>query len=396
MEHPEAATSESRAESALDGIRVLDLTGPIGQYGGKLLADLGADVVKVEPPNGDPARFLAPFAGDQPDPERSLFFLNFNANKRGVVLDLGDPKGQAAFLELARTADVLLESFPSGTLERLGLGYDDLRDVNPGLVFTSITPFGRAGPHRDFKGNDLIGVATGGMLYINGEPHRPPVASPLDQAYQMAGLHAAFGTLLALVERRHSGLGQSVDVSMQDVQAHMFFNVVNYAANNDIALRLGERGAIVPNSIYPAKDGYVSLSIFQPRHWPLLAAWMADPVLADPGWEERELRRENGDLIDARIAGFTRGFTVAEFVAEGQRRHIPVGPVHTTADFAASPHVAERGVFMELEHPVLGRYRYPGPSFRMSATPPRIRRPAPMLGEQTAEVLADLTPRPPS
>lgn len=364
--------NEPTSASALGDIRVLDLTGPIGQSCGRLLADLGADVLKVEPPAGDPGRSLAPFAGDQPGPERSLFFLHFNANKRGIVLDLEHDRGRSAFLDLVRDADVLLESFPTGTLERLALGYDDLRLLNPRLVFTSVTPFGRTGPHRDFKGNDLIGVATGGMLYINGEPQRPPVTSPLEQAYQMVGLHAALGTLLALLERRHSGLGQQVDVSMQDVQAHMFFNVVNYAANNDIPLRLGERGAIVPNGVYPAKDGHVSLSIFQPRHWPLLVEWMADPVLADPGWEERELRRENGDLIDARIAEFTSGFTVMEFVAEGQRRHIPVGPIHTTADFVASPHVAERGIFVELEHPVLGRYRAPGPSLRMSATPPKI------------------------
>jgi crotonobetainyl-CoA:carnitine CoA-transferase CaiB-like acyl-CoA transferase len=370
----------------LVGVRVLDLAGPLGAYCGRLLADLGADVVRVEPPDGDPLRRCPPFAGDRPHPERSLPFLNFHANKRGIVLDLDQPDGRDTFLALTRVADVVVESFPPGTMARLGLGYDRLRATNPGLVLVSITPFGQTGPYRHFKANDLIGVATGGMMSINGEPHRPPCTSPLAQAYQMASLHAAFGALLALRERAASGRGQHVDVSMQDVQAHMFFNVVNYAATATIAVRQGERSTIVPNSIYPTRDGHVSLSVFQARHWKLLAEWLADPALADPGWEEREVRRESGDFIDERIGAFTRGFTTEQFVREAQRRHIPAGPVHTTAGFLHSPQVAARGMLVELEHPVVGRYRFPGPALRMGAGPPRVRRSAPTLGQHTAEV----------
>lgn len=379
----------------MDGCRVLDLTGPIGQFCGRLLADLGADVVKVEPPDGDPARALAPFAGDLPHPERSLFFLNFNTNKRSVVLDLTAAAGRSAFLALVRAADVVLESFPPGTLDRLGLGYADLSAVNPGIVLTSITPFGQTGPYRDFKANDLIGVAMGGMLYINGEPHRPPVTSPLDQAYQMTALHAAFGTLMALRARQRDGRGQHLDISMQEVEAHLFFNIVNYAATSEIAVRLGERAGIVPNSIYPTQDGHISLSVFYPHHWRLLAEWMADPIFADPGWQEREIRRANADLIDARIAELTQRYTTQEFVAEAQRRHLAAGPVHTIADFAASAHAAARGAFVAQAHPVIGRYRLPRPALRMSESAPHIRRPAPLLGQHTDEVVAewcDLSP----
>jgi crotonobetainyl-CoA:carnitine CoA-transferase CaiB-like acyl-CoA transferase len=380
--------------AALDQIRVLDLCGPLGQYCGKLLADLGADVIKIEPPQGDRARYLAPFTGDRPDPERSLVFLNYNTNKRSVVLDLDTVEGRGAFLRLLQTADVVLESFAPGTLAGLGLDYAALAAVNPGIVLTSITPFGQTGPYRGFKANDLIGVAMGGMLSINGEPHRPPCTSPLWQAYQMTGVHAAFGTLLALRERERGGTGQHVDVSMQEVEAHMFFNIVNYAATGQVAVRLGERSAIVPNSIYPTRDGHVSLSVFYPHHWRLLAAWLDDPVFADPGWEEREVRRENDDLINARISELTRQFTTADFVAEGQRRHLAVGPVHSIADLAAHPHVIERGLFVALEHPRIGAYRYPRPPFRLSDCAQTYRRPAPLLGEHTGEVLGG--PHPPA
>jgi crotonobetainyl-CoA:carnitine CoA-transferase CaiB-like acyl-CoA transferase len=384
------------ARGALEGVRVLDLAGALGQHCGRLLADLGADVVKVEPSAGSPARLLAPFAGDQPDRERSLYFVNFNTNKRGVALDLDRTDGRALFLDLVRAADVVIEDFPPGTLDRLGLGYAELAAANPRIVLTSITPFGQTGPYRDFKASDMIGVAMGGMMYINGEPHLPPCTSPLDQAYQMTALHAAFGTLLALLERRRSGRGQRLDVSMQEVEAHMFFNFVTYAASADIPQRLGERGAIVPNSIYPTKDGHASLSIFYPHHWRLLAAWLDDPVFQDPGWEEREIRRENQDLVDGRVAELTKQFTTAEFVAAAQRHHLAAAPVNTVADFAALPHVRERRVFVQVDHPVLGRLPVPGPAIRMSATPLRIHRPAPTLGQHTEEVRREWldSPRP--
>ncbi|MFN8555846.1 MAG: CoA transferase [Dehalococcoidia bacterium] len=380
---------DSLPPGALAPFRVLDLTGPIGHYCGKLLADLGADVVKVEPPAGDPARGLGPFAGGDPDPERSLWYINYNTNKRGLTLDLDQSDGRRTFLDLVRAADVAIESFAPGVLDRLGLGYEALARANPGLILTSITAFGQTGLYPAYRANDLVGAAMGGMMYITGEPHLPPCVAPLEQGYQMAGLHAAFGTLMALFERDRGGRGQHLDVSLQDAEAHMFFNVVNYAARAEIPLRLGVRGAVVPNGVYPSADGHVSITMFHPRHWTLLVEWMDDPVLKEPAWQEREMRRENADLIDALIGEFTSRFTTEEFVEEAQRRHIPAGPVNTTADFVNDPHVRHRGIFMDIEHPVIGRHRYPGPSFHLSATPQRIRRPAPTLGQHTDEIVRE-------
>ena len=207
--------------AALEGVRVLDLADEKGLPCTKFLADLGADVVKIEEPHGDRTRARPPFAGDIPHPERSLYFLHNNANKRGITLDLATPDGQRLFKELARTADVVVETLPPGTMQGWGIGYDALSTINPRLILTSITSFGQTGPWRDYKGGELIGFALGGLMAVSGEPAEPPCVAPGEMACGIASMHAALATEVALYHRQRSGRGQHIDVSLAEAAAHI-------------------------------------------------------------------------------------------------------------------------------------------------------------------------------
>ncbi|MBI4330352.1 MAG: CoA transferase [Chloroflexi bacterium] len=378
-------------EAALTGIRVLDLAGPMGQPCGRILGDLGADVIKVEPPGGDPARGLGPFAGDIEDPERSIFFLHFNANKRSLVLDLTAPEGREMFLRLVRTADVVLESFPPGHLAELGLSYEELKRANPGIVVTSITPFGQTGPYRDFKGTDFIAVAMGGMAFPEGDPGNPPFTQPHYQAYQQAGRHAVFATLVSLRERRTSGQGQHVDVSVQEVAAHHSLQLVDYSSVQEITERtvgiLGRRGVA---NYYPCRDDrWVLISFFRPQQRAALAEWIDDPVASDLLRDPPTSRGPNPVLVN-RIAAFVGRFDREEFLAEATRRRLPASAMNSIVDFVEHPHTKERRFLIEIEHPVVGKYRAPGAPSRFNRTPWRVTRAAPLLGQHTREILAEI------
>lgn len=208
--------------AALGGLRVLDLTGEPGQYAAKLLADLGADVLRVEPASGDPARQRPPFLHDQPGPNRSLAWLHYHTNKRGLALDFDQPADQDKLRALAQVADVVLETAPPGYWAAPGLDYQRIQAENPGLIWAAITPFGQTGPRRGWQSSELIALATGGMLTLTGEPTEPPVQLGAQQAYHLAGLHAAIAVLAALRHRDQGGSGQCVDVSLQEAVASSF------------------------------------------------------------------------------------------------------------------------------------------------------------------------------
>lgn len=383
-------------EGALSGLRILDLSGLPGQYGTRLMADLGADVIKVEPPEGDPVRFLSPFAGDVRDPERSLVFLHYNTNKRSVVIDVATSEGQETLKKLVRTADVLVESFEPGYLDSLGLGYDDLAAVNPNIVMTSVSPFGQTGPYSGYKGSELQAQAMGGWMTIQGDPDQPPCMAPSNQGYVFAGIHAATASMHALLARDVIGRGQHVDVSMQEVIATTFFLVVRYSYTGEIEFRKGtfSQGGI--SAIYPAKDGWVCMAPIQPHQWRALLDWTGNPLFEDPVWTDRTTRVENSEFLDQILSDFTKDFTVAEFVEMAQERRIPCGPVLTVGQFTQNPNFESRNFLVELEHPVIGKYQATGVPFLFSETPARIVRSAPLLGEHTEEVLREaetLTPR---
>ena len=375
--------------TALGHLRVLDLAVAQLGYFGKVFADLGADVVKVEPPSGDPARHMAPFAGDVPDPERSLYFLNFNTNKRSVALDLESEDGRASLRQLVSSADVLVEGFTPGYLDGLGIGYKDLSQINPALVFVSVTPFGQTGPYAEFQGSELVTQAMGGLLYIQGDDHKPPCYAPCDQASQLASLHAAYGALTALKVRGQTGRGQHVDVSMQDVVGHLLFSVAQYGFSREIIRRTGATPTIAPNGYYACSDGYVSLAIFFPHHWATMLEWMDIEALQDPIWRDLDFRRSNPDIVNQFVSEFISDFTVDDFVREGQKRHLTVSGMSTMERFADDEHIEARDFFRDESHPNIGDYSTAGAPYRLSGAPWASLRPAPMLGQHTDEVLAE-------
>ncbi len=246
----------------LDQYRVLDLTDEKGLFCGKLLADLGADVIQVEPPAGNPARTLPPFLGDEPGVDRSLYWLAYGAGKRSITLGLRMDAGRALFRRLCGTADFVVESFPADYLATLGLGYETLREANPRLIMASITPFGQTGPYQDYKGSDLIASAMGGMVYCTGDPDRAPLRISVDQAYCQSGLHAAIGMLIALNERAASGQGQHVDVSMQASMTRTLHTQLPYwEYSRHVVQRAGPfrfRGGAATREVWPCQDGFVA------------------------------------------------------------------------------------------------------------------------------------------
>jgi benzylsuccinate CoA-transferase BbsE subunit len=382
------------ADAALAGRRVLELADEKGVYCGKLLADMGADVIKVEHPGGDATRQLPPFWEDKPDPDGSLFFLYMNTSKRGVTLDITRSEGQDLFKQLARTADLIVESFPPGRLDTLGLGYDTLKKEHAGLVFTSITGFGQTGPYRHFTSADIVASALGGAMYVTGEAEDPPVTLAGSQAHVMASTYAAVSSMIALHHATRTGEGQRVDVSVEETTASVthICGVGKWLDDHIIPKRMGTGlFASVPSGAYRCKDGLVYLMINRPLHWKALAQWISEvtgnDAVLDPLFDGPSSNRyASRDLIDFYIADVTSRYTVDEIYHEGQRRHIAFTPVNTAVAVARDPHLAARNYFVEVTHAGRGTLKYPGAPYRHSETPWRMSRPAPRIGEHNEEI----------
>ncbi|MEE8346417.1 MAG: CoA transferase [Dehalococcoidia bacterium] len=403
--------------AALDDIRVLDLAGEMGQYCTKLLADLGADVIKIEPPAGDPARNLPPFYHDEPGHEKSLYWLNLNTSKRAVTLNIEDADGRRLFEKLAATADVVVESFEPGYLDRLGLGYEGLTLIKPDLILTSVTGFGQTGPHAKYKAPDIVGVAMGGTMWLAGDPQDPPNVLPCGQGYISASIIAAVGTMMALYHRDIQGEGQHVDVSMQEAlsitqeTAMQAWDMLEALRN-----RAGERGMIPVNfpgiGAYECKDGHVFGYVGTPggAPWSVLLEWMIDEGaaedLADEPYREfcnnLNLRFLIGLFQDTSTLGqkiqmlnhveeILKRFIAArgkwDIYEGGQRRRLLFGIVSTPEDIAKNPQLQHRRWLAPVTHPELqDTLQYPGPPYRLSETPWAIRRRPPLLGEHNVEV----------
>ena len=383
---------EAATDGALGGRRVLELADEKGMYCGKLMADMGADVIKIERPGGDTTRIIPPFWQDQPD--QSLLFLYMNTSKRGVTLDVTRPEGQALFKKLARTADVIVETFPPGYLDALGLGYDTLRAANPRLVLTSITGCGQTGPHRGFASSDLVSSALGGAAYVTGAEEDPPVTLVGSQAHVVASLFAAVSSLIALYRSALSGDGQHVDISVEEatVSATHICGVGKWLDDGIIPRRRGTGlFASVPSGAYPCKDGLVYLMVNRPLHWKALARWISEITgnqeVLDPTFEGPSSNRQPyRDLLDIYVCDLTSRLTVAEVYHEGQKRHLAFTPVNTAAAVAEDAHLAARGYFVEVEHPGNATLRYPGAPYRHAETAWRVARCAPAVGEHNEEV----------
>jgi crotonobetainyl-CoA:carnitine CoA-transferase CaiB-like acyl-CoA transferase len=373
--------------SALEGIRVLDLTEARALYAGKLLADLGADVIKIEPPQGSEARKIGPFKGDLSSPETSLYFANFNTNKRGVTLDICSPRGKGIFVRMISTADVLLDDFEVGHMQKIGLDYQDLAALNPRLVMVSATGFGQSGPYSGYKAPDLISFAMGGLMFLSGAAAEPPVVAPCEQAYHASGLIAAFSAITALFFRLSTGRGQFIDIATHDMMSSFSQGIMRYSINSEIGGRTGSQFWAAPGRVYPCKDGYVHFLVIYPHHWVSFLELVGNPeVLSDKAWFEGGFRVRNMDLIDPFVIEFSKVRTRDEITSLCQAKGIPCSAVNTPSDVAHDPHMLGREFTAELGHAAMGIYQYLAPPYQLSETPGAIRRPVPLLGEHNVEI----------
>ncbi len=373
---------------ALRGVRVLDLAAGPAALTGKLLADLGADVVKIEPPRGDKARRWPPFAVDRLDPEGSLAFLAYNSNKRGITLDLASPTGRTLLHRLAATAAVLVESCPPQRGAALGLRYEALQETNPRLVCASITGFGLDGPYAELQGPELITFALGGLLYQSGAATEPPTVAPGHQSWGLAAINAAVAVLAALRARATTDEGQQVEANAMECLVYEGSSVSRYSQDGHIIGREGSRhGSAAPGDICPTRDGFVHLYVSpRPGQWQAFREWIDHPILHDDVWADAIFRRTNIDAIDPIVAEWTGPQEKEAVMAEGQRRHIPVEPVYTPCEFLENDQTRARGYLVQADHAGVGQHLYPGAPFRLSASPWALRRPAPLLGQHNAEV----------
>ena len=401
-------------DTLLGDIRVLDLAGPPGVYCAKLLADLGADVVKIERPGGDPLRNIGPFFHDEPDPEKSLYWFQFNTSKRSITLNLESADGWEILKKLVTRADVIVETFPPGHLEQMGLGYRSLRELNPRLILTSITPFGQTGPYQDFKGSDIIAQAMGGLMNLAGFPEDPPLRIYGSQAYYSASVQAAVGTMIALYARELTGEGQQVDVSLQEaVLIAQETAMQQYDMRKELRRR-SARPPVVPGiGGYLCKDGFVFSYVIagSGAGWDAIVDWMDSEGMAgdlrDPKWDEiwrlvsdiRSLvalatdppslmaRLEEFAHIDSIYAAFLASHTKAEIYDAAAERRLMIVPLQTVQDLVESPQLAALGYFVDVEHPELGAtIKYPGAPCEIHETPWRIHRRPPIIGEHNFEI----------
>ncbi|MGZ8467657.1 MAG: CaiB/BaiF CoA transferase family protein [Candidatus Binatia bacterium] len=381
-------------ETALGHLRVIELGDIPASYATRQLADLGADVIKIEPPGGDPNRLLPPFAGNIEDPERSLTFINANTNKRSIMLDLESESDRGVFAKLLASAHLFVEATPLGFLEKFGFTDDSLRERFAWLAIVSITPFGRTGPYRHYKGSDAIANATGGFLYGQGDNTKGQCTAPSHLAYQMAGTMAALLGLAAVRHARVSGAGQRIDMSLQE--ALTFCNsgsVARYSRENRLERRPGGKAyGGAGTNIYRCKDGgYVHFTTNMPHMWKEFAQnWMASKALAGPEWENPRYRDEHSDEVAQVFAEFIGQFGADEFANQAQAHHLAGAPLNTIGQFVNCEQNVVRQWMQELDHPVIGAYKAPGAPMRLSLTPMRVRRPAPMLDQQRNEILLEL------
>ena len=392
-------------EGMLSPYRALDLTDEKGLLCGKILGDLGADVIKIEKPGGDSARNIGPFYKDIPDPEKSLFWFALNTSKRGITLNLESADGREIFKELVKTADFVIESFDPGYLDSLGLGYADLEKLNPRVIMVSITPFGQTGPYVKWKTADIVAWGMGGDMAPWGEPDRPPLHfSHHPQAYYHAGNDGAQGALTALFHRWTTGEGQQVDVSVQESVAQCLEHITGMW---DINGRIQKRGgSMMPTNhkttqLWRCKDGWVSWShggnsVLSPSR-PLIE-WMKEEgytseFLENFDWEGAEFMKISQEEMD-QIEGPTQEFfnvkTKAELLEGAVKHRIMLYPVNNTADILSNPQLQSRDFWQQVEHPELGTsLPYPGSFAFTSEARPSISRRAPLIGEHNAEIYED-------
>ena len=379
----------------LDDIRVLELSSkPSGAFCGKLLADQGADVLKVESPEtGNPTRHEPPFLEGESHPERSSQFLAFNTNKRSITLDVGNSIGREVFLRLVAERDVLIEDFAPGYLDGLGLGYEALREVNPRLIVTSITPFGQTGPYSQYKGSDLIAQAMGGFLYTTGATDQPPMGTALMQTEIIAARNAAIAIMAAILYQMDTGEGQQIDISvMESVVSTPPSFIHQYSFTGAIAGRGFGEGNVMDGMHLETADSDVTLTTAGTGGNPMQvwAEFLDEPRLLDSKFGTGPGRAQNADELLDIIQSKLRHWKAHDFMIEAMDRRLVVGVVQSIQEVVNCTHLAERGTFVGLEHPNVGVLKYPGAGFLIDGeNPVDGGRAAPRLGEHNLDVYRD-------
>ncbi len=384
----------------LRDIRVLDMTRALaGPYCTMMLGDLGADVIKVERPGrGDDSRgWGPPFVGEPygPYPGESAYFIAANRNKRSVTVNLKSPEGREIVRRLAGISDVLVENFRTGVLGGMGLGYDDLHALNPRLVYCSISGYGRTGPYAERPGYDFIIQAEGGMMGITGPEEGPPSRVGVPIVDITAGMFAAAAILAALRARDHvhMGEGQLVDISLLDTQVALLANVAsNYLVGGAASRRLGNAHPnIAPYEAFRARDRWFALAAANERQWALLCDVIGRPALRDdPRFATNGARVSNRPALVAALNDVFAARDAGKWLADLREVGLPCGPINAVPDVFNHPQAQARGLALETEHPTAGPVRLTGFPYKLSQTPAQVRRPPPLLGQHTEEVLAGL------
>ena len=385
-----------------DGVRVLDLSRMLaGPYGSMLLADLGAEVIKIEEPGGgDPMRAMGPpFLGVEGEDRESAYFLSINRNKRSVALDLERPEGRAVFHDLCRMADVVWENFRPGVMERLGCAPATLRQLNPRLIVCSISAFGQAGPYRDWPAFDLALQAMGGAMSITGEEGRPPARMGLPMGDLAGGMFGALAVAGALFRRGETGEGTAIDLSLLDCKVSLLTYIAQYFwADGRVPGRVGSgHASVVPYQAFASADGFLVVAVFAEKFWSGFCRAIERPdLVADPRFDSNPTRvRSRAELVPMLEAIFPAR-TTAEWLARLQREGVPAAPINRVDEVLRDPQVLLRDMVVDLPHPRFGPVKTLGTPVKPAGAPPFRPAPPPRLGEHTDAVLGGLLDYPPA
>ncbi|WP_026477876.1 CaiB/BaiF CoA transferase family protein [Alkaliphilus transvaalensis] len=377
-------------ECPLENIKVLDLSRVLaGPYATMILGDLGADIIKVELPNtGDDARQFGPHVNNE-----SAYFMSINRNKRSITLNLKEHEGKKIFLELISQVDVLVENFRPGTMEKLNLGYKELKEVNPKLIYAATSGFGHSGPYSKRAAYDAVVQAMGGIMSITGEKGGKPTRVGSSIGDLTAGMFTVIGILTALHSRSITGKGQKVDVAMLDCQVSLLENAIaRYAVTGEVPKPGGNRHpSIVPFESFDTLDGEIMIAAGNDALWKKLCLILERETLVDDDrFKTNPLRNSNYEALRPLISEAFKLKTTAEWQLLLDNGGIPNGPINTIDQVLENPQVQAREMVIEVEHPVAGKLKMPGIPIKLSDTPGKVRRPAPILGQHTEEILKEL------
>lgn len=374
----------------LNGVRVLDLTRVLaGPYCGMMLADFGADVIKIElPGKGDDSRANAPQINGE-----SAYFMNLNRNKRGITLNLKSEQGRNIFLEMVRNSDIVLENYRPGVMEKLGLGYEDLREVNPAIIYGAVSGFGHTGPYAKRAGYDIIGQAMSGLMSTTGWSDTPPTRTGTAIADVVGGMSCAIGVLAAYANRLKTGVGDKVDIALVDsmVSSLEIINII-YLNTGRIPTRIGNRyEAIYPYDSFEAQDGYVIIACGNDKLFGLLKQTLNIPALDDEKFTSNIARVTHHAELKTILECWTREHPIDDIVELLLAAGIPAAPINTIDRVTKDPHIAgAREMFIDIEHPVAGKITMTGNQVKFTHNKTSIRMPAPTLGQHNQEVLKEL------